>query len=74
MKSSEEPQYIEIGNHEDSCSLEIPLIKRLESARQRTVVAQDFESAAAIRDAIRSIRKHRSIDQTNHPPADILEP
>lgn len=53
-------EFRNVGDHSDECSLGIRLIKRLEAAKDRTIVAQDFESAAAIRDAIFHIRKMRN--------------
>lgn len=53
-------EFRNVGEHGDECSLGIRLIARLEAAKERTIVAQDFESAAAIRDAILHIRKTRS--------------
>lgn len=52
-------EFSNIGHHDEKCELAIPLIKRLEAAKERVIVATDFESAQAIRDAIYYIRKIR---------------
>lgn len=49
-----------VGNHSADCILAIPLIKRLEVAKERAIARCDFEAAAAIRDAVAYIRKVRS--------------
>lgn len=54
-----ECEFRNVGDHTDECSLAIRLIKRLEAAKERTIVEMDFESAAAIRDAIFYIRDRR---------------
>lgn len=53
-------EFSNVGHHEPDCALAIPLLKRLEAARERVIKAADFDSASAIRDAIYYIRKQRS--------------
>lgn len=57
-------EFSNVGHHEEKCELAIPLLKRLEAAKERVIKATDFDSASAIRDAIHYIRKDRS----PHPP------
>lgn len=52
-------EFSNIGYHEEKCLLAIGLIKKLEISKERVIEACDFESAAAIRDAIIYIRKAR---------------
>lgn len=74
-------EFANVGHHEKECSLEIPLLKKLETARHRVIELQEFEAAAAIRDAINAIRKYRGhlieVDEMRPPKVgvdDILEP
>lgn len=53
-------EFSNVGHHEQDCKLQIVLIKRLEAAKERVIKAADFESAAAVRDAILFIREKRS--------------
>lgn len=53
-------EFSNVGHHEEGCSLAIPLLKRLEAARERVIKLGEFDAAAALRDAIRFIRKARS--------------
>lgn len=49
--------------HEPGCKLQIPLLNRLEKAKQVMIDSCEFESAATVRDAILFIRKVRSEPQ-----------
>ena len=53
-------EFSNVGDHAPDCTLAIPLIKRLEAAKEKSIKSMDFEGAAAIRDAIYFIRKVRS--------------
>lgn len=55
-------EFSNVGHHEQKCELAIPLLKRLEAARNRVIAVQEFDAAAAIRDAIYFIRKVRSAE------------
>jgi len=50
-------EFSNVGHHEENCSLAIPLLKRLEAAKERVVRLSEFDAAAALRDAILFIRK-----------------
>lgn len=74
-------EFANVGHHENDCSLEIPLLKKLETSRHRVIELQEFEAAAAIRDAIYAIRKYRGhhieTDKMRPPQIsidDVLEP
>lgn len=51
-------EFSNVGHHDPDCLLYIPLIRRLEAAKERVIVACDFDTAAAIRDAIIELRKY----------------
>lgn len=53
-------EFSNVGHHEEDCALAIPMIRRLEAAKERVIKASDFDSAAVIRDAILFIRKVRN--------------
>lgn len=61
-------EFANVGHHENACSLKIPLIKRLEAAKERVIAAMDFESAAAIRDAIIALRERRAAKPSEPQP------
>lgn len=63
-------EFSNVGHHEEKCPLGIPLIRRLELAKERAVRLSEFDIAAALRDAIIFVRKAR----TEPPPKDVLEP
>jgi len=52
-------EFRNVGDHVDGCELEIPLIRKLEKAKDRVIKLDEFDAAAAIRDAIIYIRKAR---------------
>lgn len=53
-------EFSNVNHHEEDCELAVPLIRRLEAAKERVIKASDFDTAAAIRDAIIHIRKSRT--------------
>lgn len=57
-------EFSNVGHHEDKCELAIPLLKRLEAAKERVIKVLEFDAAAAIRDAITFIRKVRGTETT----------
>lgn len=61
-------EFANVGDHTSNCALAIPLIKRLEAAKEKSIKSMDFEGAAAIRDAIYFIRKVRA-ESPVKPPA-----
>lgn len=52
-------EFSNVGHHEEGCPLMIPLIRRLEIAKERAVRLSEFDIAAALRDAILFVRKTR---------------
>lgn len=56
-------EFSNVGHHEDKCALSIPLIRRLEIAKERAVRLSEFDIAAALRDAIIFVRKAREGDK-----------
>lgn len=48
-----------VNYHGDACKLQIPLLARLEKAKQRLIDHMEFDGAAAVRDAMIFIRKAR---------------
>lgn len=53
-------EFSNVGHHDEKCTLGIPLIKRLELAKERAVRLSEFDIAAALRDAIFFVRKART--------------
>lgn len=54
-------EFSNVNHHDPDCALQVPLIKRLERAKERVIAAQDFDSASAIRDAIIVLRRLRGV-------------
>ncbi len=54
-------EFSNVDQHDDGCRLFVPLLRKLYYARERAIERQDFEAAAAIRDAMKFIRDRQNV-------------